>query len=336
MKKNNFNLSEFSSVSLAQWQGQLASDLEKVNRPSNLVKTTLDGIQLQALYSKENYESVNELKTNPGEYPYVRGFNSLVDTPVQMQYRVNIDDQDDFSLNIKKALAHGVKQLIFNFDLSSEKCISALDEEKIEILKELDPEIEIAFEFGEYYIPLIPKVLNRINHDSTFFRIDPISLLLKRGQLSFCIDKHVRFVKDIFHSSKKDDFKRFFNFSSMALARSGANHIQEVSYLVSNAIFWLRQFDKKDWGHLIGNMQFTLSTNNLFFHNIAKVRAFRLVWSRALKVLEVEEFANLIHISTAVPELILSQFDPMMNVLRNTVTNFSSQCAGVDYYLPMA
>lgn len=339
MSKRNFDLKEFEKYDFQAWQAKLSDDLHKVGQSNRkLVRTTLDGITPKPLYCGENSHLESEAQNPPGFYPYARGFHNLCDKQLKIQQRFNALDKEDLKVKIERASAHGVDKFVLNYDESSKYFLGALSRDDLKTFDEIEKEIYLDFDFGEYYFPLLAKIeaYDFSNRTNLSLRVDPIGHFLEYGKSMFSMEEHEYFVEKILHCHHNLKIDRFFNFSSQVVLNAGANNIQEIAYLLSNAYFWIKKLGLKDAKAMIPYMHFTIGVDSEVFHNIAKVRAFRIVWSRLMNILDFDDVANKIGVSTRFNENWISSLDPWMNMLRNTAACFSSICSNVDFYMPIA
>jgi methylmalonyl-CoA mutase len=339
LSKRSFNLDEFESVGLNTWQTKVAEDLDRAKLShAKLVRVTKDGILPKPIFSAENTKINQSFSNPPGFSPYVRGFKILRDKNLQIQQRLNRLDREDLELTIHRSEAHGVKSFILNYDESSLYSLGALTPADLSLYDVLEEEIHLLFDFGEYYFPLLAKLeaFEFKNRQHLSLRVDPIGNFLEYSKSMFSMKEHVYFIQQIFNSNHGLKIDRVFNFSSQVVLNAGANNVQEIAYLLSNAYFWIKKIGLKQAREVIGYMHFTLGVDSELFHNIAKIKAFRLVWSRLMDILDYSEETNKIGISTRFNENWISSLDPWMNMLRNTTGAFSSVCADVDGYMPFS
>ena len=75
-KKDEKLFTEFPAVTTAEWEAKIREDLKGADYEKKLVYQTYEGIKLKPYYRAEDLSSLGYLKSNPGEYPYVRGNHS--------------------------------------------------------------------------------------------------------------------------------------------------------------------------------------------------------------------------------------------------------------------
>lgn len=339
MGKKTLNFKDFNKYDFQDWQSKVADDLVRVGKSSKkLTKMTLDGITPKPLYCAETTTINDQQKNPPGFYPFVRGFKAVNEKNIKMQQRFNALYKNDLKHSIEKSAAHGVEKIILNYDESSNYFLGAIDKEDLEIFDSIEKDISLEFDFGEYYFPLLAKIeaFDFKNRTNLSLRVDPIGHFLEYGKSMFSMDEHVYFVQQILHCHHALKIEKLFNFSSQVVLNAGANNVQELAYLLSNAMFWIKRLGVEDLNKLLPYINFTIGVDSEMFHSIAKIRAFRLIWSRMCNILGMEEFANQITISARFNENWISSLDPWVNMLRNTSACFAAMLANVDCYLPFA
>ncbi|ROL56980.1 hypothetical protein D9V84_06025 [Bacteroidetes/Chlorobi group bacterium Naka2016] len=101
---------------------------------------------------------------------------------------------------------------------------------------------------------------------------------------------------------------------------SGANAVQEIAFTLNLAVEYFKGLIKYDFTleELLGHTLFKFSIGSDIFLNIAKIRAFRLLWAKIIESFEVEIKNLEIPIYAVTNKRNKSRLDSYVNMLRNT------------------
>jgi methylmalonyl-CoA mutase len=119
---------------------------------------------------------------------------------------------------------------------------------------------------------------------------------------------------------------------SRAWHEAGGHAVQELAFTLATAIEYLRHLN----GHglpvnvVAPRMRFAVTVGTHFFMEIAKLRALRMVWSRAVAALGGNEEAQKLSLHVRTSQWNKTVCDPYNNVLRATVEAFAGVLGGCD------
>ncbi|MGC8804236.1 MAG: methylmalonyl-CoA mutase family protein, partial [Bacteroidales bacterium] len=113
----------------------------------------------------------------------------------------------------------------------------------------------------------------------------------------------------------------------------GSSTVQEVAYTLAMGSEYLQRLSEAGLTveHIAPRIQFNLSVGSNYFFEIAKIRAFRMLWARIVEAFGVknkEAARAYIHATTAWHNMTL--YDPYVNMLRHTTESMSAVIGGVD------
>jgi methylmalonyl-CoA mutase len=111
----------------------------------------------------------------------------------------------------------------------------------------------------------------------------------------------------------------------------GASDVQELGYVLAVGAHYLRALTGAGLGaaEAAGLLEFRLAATDEQFPTIAKLRAVRRLWARALELSGVTAPVRVrIHAVTSRP--MMSKYDPWVNMLRTCVAAFSAAVGGAD------
>lgn len=109
---------------------------------------------------------------------------------------------------------------------------------------------------------------------------------------------------------------------------AGANAVQEIALALSEAACFLKAAEKKDT--TASNWLIHFAVGTVFFTEIAKIRAFRTLWSSFMEVFHLKDQPKPV-LSVETSEAMLSFLDPHMNLLRTGSAAFAAVIGNVDH-----
>ncbi len=117
---------------------------------------------------------------------------------------------------------------------------------------------------------------------------------------------------------------------SRAWHEAGGHAVQELAFTLATAIEYLREMNQRDLdvNTVAPRMRFAMTVGTKFFMEIAKLRALRMLWSRAVAELGGNEDAQklTLHVRTSLWNK--TTRDPHTNILRATVEAFAGALGG--------
>ncbi len=114
--------------------------------------------------------------------------------------------------------------------------------------------------------------------------------------------------------------------------QGGANAIQQLSFALTTAVQYIEWLTKEGWTleEINEKLVFHFAIGSQFFMEIAKIRAFTVLWKTVLQAygLETKEFPL---ISAETTNYTKSALDPYVNMLRAGGEAFAAVISGIDY-----
>jgi len=334
-KKDEKLFTEFPAVTTAEWEAKIREDLKGADYEKKLVYQTYEGIKLKPYYRAEDLSSLGYLKSNPGEYPYVRGNHSKCN---HWEIRQDIDEADVTKANAiaVDALKRGATAIGFNV----EKVLTAKD--LAVLIKDIDLENTfLHFLSSPNYVEfarILVQTIKASGIDASKVKgsldFDPISYLLLYGD---------------FYNSKELDMAQAAELLAMVsvelpgfkaitingdfLHNAAASSVQEVAFSLNSAVEYLSFLT--DAGFFVDviskHMTICYGIGSNYFMEIAKIRAARYLWARMIEQYnpQSEESKKIyIHCTTSIWNKTI--YDSYVNLLRSTTEIMSAAIAGAD------
>src|SRR5208282_446088 len=119
---------------------------------------------------------------------------------------------------------------------------------------------------------------------------------------------------------------------SRAWHESGGSAVQELAFTLATGVDYLRQLNELglDVNVAAPRIRFAVTVGVNFFMEIAKLRALRMLWSRAVAAAGGNEAAQKISLHVRTAQWNQTVVDPYNNLLRSTVEAFAGVLGGCD------
>lgn len=112
----------------------------------------------------------------------------------------------------------------------------------------------------------------------------------------------------------------------------GATDAQELAWTIAAGLWITRGLvaNGVDLATAVRSIEFRFAATAEQFPTIAKLRAARWLWARALEVAGVDEADRAMRIHAESSRVMLTRYDVWVNILRSTVANFAAAVGGAD------
>lgn len=338
----------------------MESELKGVPFEKKLVTRTLEGIDIQPLYTAEAWTADGDPSGFPGFLPFTRGSHFLGHTDGWDIRQEHLEpDPKDANKAILEDLEHGVSSIELRLDAAARAGLDADARESAEICGQdgvmayssgdldqvfRDVQLDIApasTNAGAAFVPaaaLLAALFRQRKLDPAkvrcAFNADPLGALMSDGQLDVPLDTALNRMADLAawtaaHYPNATAVK----VDTAPYHHAGASSTQDLAFAVGTAVEYLRAMTKValDIDKAAGQIVFETSVGCQFFRAIAKLRALRKMWAKVVTTCGGSEAAarsSQIHSRTS--RRILTRRDPWVNLLRNTVCCFAGAVGGAD------
>lgn len=291
---NPFLFNEFIGTSSAAWKQKIQADLKGADYNETLLWKTNEGITVKPFYSKED-------RTNTKLNLPRKGFNIC--------QTIFIDNEKIANSLALDALRRGATSIQF---ISTKPFNCSLLLQNIDINT-----ILIYFKF-QFLPPVFLVELSKfINPNKTFIQLDIIGNLAENGNWFINLKEDFKQLDLILKSNKN-----CISVSSDLYQNAGATIVQQLAYTLAHANEYLNHFGKD----IAEKIHFTFSAGSNYFFEIAKLRAFRILWETLLN--EYEKENSEVHIFTQPSIRNKTLYDYNVNMLRTTTEYMSAILGG--------
>ncbi len=326
---------EFPPVETAQWEEVITADLKGADYERKLVWRTAEGFNVRPYYRAENLEGIQHLKTEAGQFPYVRGTRAHNRWGVHQTLKAECPS---------KANAEALKMLNAGVDsLELQVCGEELTAEALDTLLagiELTA-IELTFsgcKIGRVAELVLDKVEKEgIDKDALHlnFVIDPIIKSLSvKGQFCSeqgkgCFEKIAALVK------RTADYKhvRVVTVSGEVFSNAGSTIVEELGFTLAAGHDYLVRLMESGLSvdEASRKIRFSMGVTANYFMEMAKFRAARMLWANIVKAYNPEKnCAAKMYTHAVTSSWNQTAYDPYVNMLRGTTEAMSATIAGVN------
>ena len=339
--ENTRLFSNFPEVSSQAWHELILKDLKGADYDKKLLWQTNEGFAVKPYYRAEDLNNISWLKSFPGSFPFVRG-NHPSGNNWLVRQDLKVTDIASANEKALDLLMKGVDSI--GFELESEKRYSV---EEIELLlKNIRADIaELNFlrtyhpnEIVEIIIALVTKYNRSYDKIKGSVNFDPLSRYLRRGIWYNSMEEDLNLAARLIKTSSRLPDFRVIGVNGHLFSNAGATIVQEIAYTLSMGAEYLTQLTSRGLfaDDIAPKMKFSLAVGSNYFMEIAKFRAYRLLWAQivnAFGINDAEHGKMNIHATSATWNLTF--YDPFVNLLRTTTGSMSAILGGIDSFSVM-
>jgi methylmalonyl-CoA mutase len=348
---------DFQPATYDQWRALAEADLKGAPFDQRLVTHTYEGIDIQPLYTKRDQRDDEGL---PGSPPFVRGSQPLgaVTAGWDLCQEHAHPDLTVSNRAILEDLFGGVTSILLRPDLAVRDGFDPDDPAAAELagrdglmaysVADLDAALSdvelsmvgISLDARAAFLPAAAMLVGLwrkrgiISDQSRgAFNADPVGVLARDGQLPLQPVAALALVADL----AKWTSENYPNVTAVAADSSpyhhaGATAAQDIAFAVATGVEYLRAMTAAglEIDKAATQIAFSFSLGTHHFLAISKLRAARRVWSRIVEACGGSPSAQAMHIAARISRRVLTERDPYVNLLRNTVAVFAAGVGGAE------
>ena len=321
--------------------------------------TTLEGIKVKPVYSKEDLKEIEHLGNLPGFEPYVRGVKATMyaGRPWTIRQYAGYSTAEESNAFYKRGLAAGQQGVSVAFDLAThrgydsdhERVIGdvgkagvAIDSvEDMKILFDGIPlnEISVSMTMNGAVIPVLANFIvageeqgHKKSDLSGTIQNDILKEFMVRNTYIYPPEPSMRIVADIieYTSGEMPKFNSI-SISGYHMQEAGASLVQELAYTLADGKEYAKKAIEKglDIDAFAGRLSFFFAIGMNFFMEAAKLRAARLLWHRIMTDLGAKNpRSKMLRTHCQTSGVSLQEQDPYNNVIRTAYEAMSAVLGG--------
>jgi methylmalonyl-CoA mutase len=352
-------LAEFPATSYEDWRKLVEAELKGAPFDKKMLTSTYEGITLKPIYRREDVAKLPHVNSLPGFAPFVRGSTAsgYVKQPWAVSQEIACGSPTEFNHAARNSVSHGLSALNIVLDRATrdghdpdwaqpkdvglgglsiaalpdlERALEGIDLEKTSLFVRSGAS---ALPFAALLIALTKKRGKSPAKLQGCIEMDPLSVLAHEGRLPQSIECAYREMAALTRWAATNAPKlQTVCVHSRAWHEAGGNAVQELAYTLATGVEYLRQLNIHgiDINTAAPRIRFAITVGENFFMEIAKLRAFRMLWSRAVVAAVGNEESQKVSLHVRTSRWNKTVVDPYNNLLRNTVEAFAGVLGGCD------
>lgn len=325
--------SDFTAPSAQQWREKIEVDLKGADYQKKMVWRTNEGFSMEPFYRKEDVDGLATVNALPGEYPYVRG-NKASDNSWHVRQEIKCGDSaKEANAKALDILNRGVDAL--GFTIPGDK----VGREYVETLLDgiLADCVELNFRTCQRHSVELAQILvayfeakgydkARLEGSISF---DPLEKMLMKGKDT---EKMIPVAKTLVETLADFPLFRAVAVNAYKLTDAGAYSYQDLGYALAWGNEYMSQLTEAGVSAELAaqNIKFNLGINGVYFMEIAKLRAARMLWAHIVgQYTECRESAKM-HVCAYTTTYNQTVFDSYVNMLRSQTEAMSAALGGVE------
>lgn len=312
---------EFSPVSRKEWEERIHQDLKGADYKEKLKWRTLEGFEVLPFYRSDNLEKYHR---------------TPLPLPGRWLYCETVTEADPAAANkmIKEAIRGGADAISIRCSATPHAGALGGDMSGVQLQSQKDlailledislPDTHLFFDSGMISTALAAMLQNRLSEElNAAFLFDPFTYVARHGRMPLPEKK----LNHIIQSLSRQPALRTLGADALYYQQAGATIVQEIGIAIAIGSEFLSRCREQDAEKAAKSMFVRLSAGSLYFPEIAKIRALRLLWPQMLKAYGVEDTGDLwIHSETTQVNKTIT--GPHNNMLRATTEAMSAVIGG--------
>ena len=345
-------------VSKKSWS-QMAEKGLRGKSLKDLTWRTLEGIDVQPVYTAEDLHGLDHIESIPGEAPYSRGVKATMyaGRPWTIRQYAGFSTAEESNAFYRQALSGGQQGVSVAFDLATHRGFDsdhprvvgdvgkagvAIDSvEDMKILFDGIPldKISVSMTMNGAVIPVLASFIvageeqgvARADLSGTI-QNDILKEFMVRNTYIYPPEASMRIVADIieFTATEMPKFNSI-SISGYHMQEAGANLVQELAYTIADGREYVRAAIERgmDVDAFAGRLSFFFAIGMNFFMEVAKLRAARVLWHRVMAEFEPKNpKSSMLRTHCQTSGVSLQEQDPYNNIVRTAFEAMSAVLGG--------
>jgi len=290
---------DFAPVTTAEWNEAVRKDLDG-SEPSKLLWKADEGITVKPFYRAEDLKDLErQLDSAPGEFPFVRGTRAANDWSIRQT--IGLADPAQANAAARQALAAGAESIAFTVlpegatapqrtqgafvSLRGVAVQSAGDMRLLIRGLRGAPLCFRAHQAARAILMLYLAELKDGVEASGSIDFDPLGDLLLEGASARMADEIFADTAEVMKfAARKAPELRTLAVRASQFAEAGATAVQEIAFALAAGVEYLSELSERalDVDEICEKIFFVFAVGSNYFFQIAKLRAFRMMWAEAV------------------------------------------------------
>jgi len=352
-------LNEFPPTSYGDWRKLVEAELKGAPFDKKMLTQIYEGITLQPLYRREDIRNLSHVNSFPGFAPFVRGATAsgYLHEPWDVSQEIISSSPSEFNHAARNSVSRGSNALNMVLDKATRDGHDpdwARPEEvghgglSVATLGDLDRALEgIDLEHVRLFVrtgasgmpcgallaALAAKRKKALAALQGCIETDPLGVLSHQGRVPQSLPGAYREMAALTRwAAERAPQLQTICVHSRSWHEAGGHAIQELAFTLATAVEYLRRMNEAGLtvDVVAPRIRFAVTVGTNFFVEIAKLRALRMLWSKAVSTLGGAEASQKLSLHVRTSQWNKSVCDPYNNLLRATVEAFAGVLGGCD------
>jgi methylmalonyl-CoA mutase len=357
--KSDRLLEEFPAASYDDWRKIVDAELKGAPFEKRMFSATYEGITLKPIYRSEDVANLPHVRSFPGQAPFVRGSSAAgyLQHPWDISQEIHSSSPAEFNQAARNSLSRGLNALNMVLDKATRHGLDpdwalphdvgcgglsiATVEDLGKALEGIDLEkVSLFVRSGASAMPfavLLAALLRKRKQPPSGLRgcveMDPLGVLSHEGSLPQSLPGGYREMAALTRwAVAHAPSLQTICVHSRAWHESGASAVQELAFTLATGVEYLREMSSHELdANAVGpRVRFAITVGENFFMEIAKLRALRLLWARAVEAFGGDAKAQRTWLHVRTSHWNKTVYDAHNNILRATVEAFAGVAGGCD------
>ena len=325
--------SDFVAPSAQEWREKIEVDLKGADYQKKMVWKTNEGFSMEPFYRKEDVENLATVNALPGDFPYVRG-NKAADNSWYVRQDIKCGDcAKEANAKALDVLNRGVDSL--GFIVPGEK----VNKEYVEALLDgiLAECVELNFRTCQCHCVELAQILVEYFEAKGYDKarlagsisFDPLEKMVMKGKDT---EAKLAVAKTLVETLAAYPLFRAVAVNAYRLTDAGAYSYQDLGYALAWGNEYMAQLTEAGVPAELAaeNIKFNLGINGVYFMEIAKLRAARMLWAHVVGQYTDNKEAAKMHVCAYTTTYNQTVFDSYVNMLRSQTEAMSAALGGVE------
>ncbi|MDR1462750.1 MAG: acyl-CoA mutase large subunit family protein [Azoarcus sp.] len=353
---------EFEQPDKEKWKAEAVAALKGAPFDKVLFTKTYEGLTLEPIYCAEDIAGLPHLKSKPGFAPFVRGTrpNGFIGAPWKISQELTLVFPKEFNEEARYDLARGQTALNVVLDRATRSGQDPGDAAADDVGRggvslatladvstlfrgiALD-KVAVQCHTGVTALPLLAMLsvalqdndqgINYLYGLDGCIGADPLGVLATEGRLPVSLKTaYDGLYQTTAWALKKTQKLQTIFVQGHPYHDAGASSTEEVAFALATAVEYLREMIGRGLpvDRVAPRIRFGFSLGSIFFMEIAKLRAARILWAQIVAAFGGSPDAQKMVIHARTSAFNKTVFDPYVNMLRVTSEGFSGAVGGAD------
>ena len=324
--------SDFTAPTRQEWRDKIEADLKGADYQKKMVWRTNEGFSMEPFYRKEDVDKLPLVNALPGEFPYVRG-NKAADNEWYVRQDIKCESAKEANAKALDILNKGVTSL--GFCIPKESVSPGYIDELLEGIYVDCVELNFctcqckAVELAQILVAYFQKKGADAGKIEGSISFDPLEKMIMKGKDTTEKLASAKTLVETFAAYPKF---RPIAVNAFRLTNAGAYSYQDLGY----ALAWGNEYlaELTDAGVTpelaAQSIKFNLGINGVYFMEIAKLRAARMLWAQIVSQYTDDKESAKMHVCAFTTTYNQTLFDSYVNMLRSQTETMSAALGGVD------